>query len=100
MAKTNKEQCTHNPSLKEILDKLLRNVDTRVTKQEVVDIYKGEALLVSIYLRSKVATFIYPWTQISTGHGVLQPLVDYLSEENYATNLVGRVTNKGGPRGG
>ncbi len=70
-----------------VLRRLVKDTGVAVTKEEVIYLnYEGN-LLVSIHPRSKYAEFSEDWRDPLSHDPVMKPLIGWLEQERYETNL-------------
>lgn len=79
--------------LSDVLNRISKENPNRINirRQEVVDVAfendRGKGIIVSIYTSSKYAQFHDEFAQIAPTIQELQPLIQYLDQEGYRTNL-------------
>lgn len=73
--------------LSDVLKALCENPGNTVTRQEIIGIRHSGECVVTLYPTDKYAEFAGEFTQTASSNPELQPLIHYLDEQGYHTNL-------------
>lgn len=81
--------------LENVIREFLENSNNKISSQEVVTLYNNQpggdgfipVPIVNLYLGEKYAKFHEEYTQIAPSINELKPLIKYLDENGFETNL-------------